>query len=134
MARRVKKDKEPEPGADGNGVSAFRGNGFDPEIAKKFVDRLENLNNDMAAEKGEFMARCKVIHADYKEVLTEAKNAGIPKKPLKSLVKQRKLERDIEDIRTDLEGDDQDSFDQLVLALGKFAETDLGAAAMKDAA
>lgn len=134
MARRVKKDKEPEPGEGGNGVAAFRGNGFDPAIAKGFVDRIENLHSDLAAEKGEFMQKCKVIHADIKEVLTEAKNAGIPKKPLKSLVKQRKLERDIEDIRTDLEGDDQDSFDQLCLALGKFAETGLGAAALDAAA
>jgi uncharacterized protein (UPF0335 family) len=134
MARRVKKDKEPEPGEGGSGVAAFRGNGFDPDIAKGFVDRIENLHGDLASEKGEFMARCKVIQADIKEVLTEAKNAGIPKKPLKSLVKQRKLERDIENIRTDLEGDDQDSFDQLVMALGKFAETELGAAAVQQAA
>lgn len=130
MAKRVKKDKEPEPGEGGSGVAAFRGNGFDPAIVNSFVTRIENLYSDIATEKSEFMSRCKVIHGDVKEVLTEAKNAGIPKKSLKSLIKQRDLQNKIEDVRNDLEGDDQDSFDQLCLALGAFAETGLGAAAM----
>jgi len=137
MAGRVRKPKEekaPEPGAEGNGVAAFRGNGFDPAIAKGFVDRIENLYADIATEKSEFMTRCKVIHSDIKEVLTEAKNAGIPKKAMRNVIRKRKLENDIEGIRADLDGDDQDSFDQLVIALDKFADTDLGAAAMEKAA
>lgn len=134
MAKRVKKDKDPEPGSEGNGVAAFRGNGYDPQIAGNFIQRAENLYGDLARLKGEFMAQCRVIHGDVKEVLTEAKNAGIPKKAMRSALKQRKLERDIEDIRTELEGDDQDSFDQLMIALGKFGDTPLGAAAMDAAA
>lgn len=134
MAPRVKKPKDESAEDSGNGVAAFRGNGFDPAIAQKFVDRIENLNAVIATEKSEFMTRCKVVHGDIREVLTEAKNAGIPKKALKNVVKKRKLENDIEGIRADLEGDDQDSYDQLVFALGKFAETDLGAAAQKAAA
>jgi uncharacterized protein (UPF0335 family) len=132
MAKRVKKESEPED--TGNGVAAFRGNGFDPAIANSFIERCERLYSGIDTLKGEFMQQCKTVHDDVKEVLKEAKNAGIPKKAMKSVLKQRKLERDIEDIRTDLEGDDQDSFDQLVVALGKFAETDLGAAAASRAA
>lgn len=132
MAKRVKKEKEAED--TGNGVAAFRGNGFDPAIAGSFVNRIENLYSDIATEKSEFMTRCKSIHGDIKEVLTEAKNAGIPKKALRNVVKQRALLNKVEDIRNDLEGDDQDSFDQLVIALGKFADTGLGAAAVQAAA
>jgi uncharacterized protein (UPF0335 family) len=132
MAKSVKKDKPAED--TGNGVAAFRGNGFDPIIAGNFVARIENLYSDIATEKSEFMTRCKSIHGDIKEVLTEAKNAGIPKKALRNVVKQRALLNKVEDIRNDLEGDDQDSFDQLVIALGKFAETGLGAAAVAAAA
>lgn len=134
MAPRVKKSKEPEPGEGGNGVAAFRGNGYDPAIVNGFVTRIEKLYSDIATEKSEFMSRCKVIHGDVKEVLTEAKNAGIPKKSLKSLIKQRDLLGKVENIRNDLEGDDQDSFDQLCLALGAFAQTGLGAAAVERAA
>lgn len=132
MAKRAKKEKE--PGEDGAGVSAFRGNGFDPSIAHSFVSRVENLHGDLATEKSEFMTRCKVIHSDIKEVLTEAKNAGIPKKALKNVIKHRALLNKVEDVRNDLEGEDQDNFDQLLNALGNFAGTDLGAAAVERAA
>lgn len=128
---RKKKDDTTED--TGNGVAAFRGNGFDPAIVGSFVSRYENLNGDLATKKSDFMNDCKITHGDINELLNEAKGAGIPKKALKSLVKQRSLERKIEDVRNDLEGDDQDSFDQLALAMGVFAETDLGAAAMKAA-
>lgn len=130
----ARKKKDEEPGEGGQGVAAFRGNGFDPAIVGSFVSRYENLNGDLASRKSEFMNDCKVVHGDIKELLAEAKGAGIPKKALKSLVKQRALEGKIEDIRNDLEGGDQESFDQLSLAMGKFAETDLGAAAMSAAA
>lgn len=131
MAKRAKKEKE--AGEDGAGVSAFRGNGFDPAIAQGFVQRVENLHSNLATEKSEFMTRCKVIHSDIKEVMTEAKNAGIPKKALKNVVKHRALLNKAEDVRNDLEGEDQDSFDQLLHALGSFAETGLGEAALKAA-
>lgn len=132
MAPRVKKEK-PAPDT-GNGVAAFRGNGFDPAIAGPFVDRVEYLHADIGKLKSAFMLDCKSIQADIKEVMTEAKNAGIPKKALRNVVKKRKLERDIEGIREDLDGEDQDSFDQLVLAMDKYADTPLGAAAIDKAA
>lgn len=132
MAKRAKKD-DGEAG-EGHGVSAFRGNGFDPAIAQGFVDRVENLYSDLATAKSEFMNQAKLIHADVKEVLKEAKEAGIPKKSLKSVIKTRKLQRDLEDVRNDLEGDDQDSYDQLCHALGTFVETPLGGAAVSAAA
>lgn len=132
MAKRVKKEEqEPE---DGHGVSAFRGNGFDPDKVLNFVERIENLHQDLAVKKGEFMSECRLIHDDVKEVLKEAKNAGIPKKSLKAVVKKRQLTRDIDDLRDDLEGEDQDSYDQLLSALGDFRNTDLGGAAADRAA
>lgn len=134
MAPRVKKEKEPEPGEGGSGVAAFRGNGFDPAIAGPFVSRVENLNSDIGKLKSAFLLECKAIHADIKEVMTEAKNAGIPKKSLRNVVKKRKLERDIEGIREDLDGEDQDNYDQLVIAMDRYIETPLGAAAIQAAA
>jgi uncharacterized protein (UPF0335 family) len=124
MAPRVKKDDE-EAQTHGSNV---------PDGAKvlSFVERVESLNGDLGTEKGEFMARCKVIQGDIKEVYKEAKNAGINKKALKGIVKKRALEADIEDIAADLEGDDSDAYAALQLSLEKLG--DLGAAAMKAAA
>lgn len=134
MARRAKKEETPEPRAEGNGVSAFRGNGYDPAILGAFNARVENLYGDLATEKGESMARCRAIHQDIDAVLAEAKNAGIPKKEFKGVIKKRTLLAKAEAIRSDLEGDSQNTFDQIEFALGKFAETELGAAAMEKAA
>lgn len=132
MAKRAKKEKE--VGEEGAGVSAFRGNGFDPTILGEFSARIENLMADLGLEKSESMTRCKAIHQDIDEVLKEAKNAGIPKREFKAVIKKRTLLAKANALREDMEGDSQTAFDQIEFALGKFAETDLGAAAMRTAA
>jgi uncharacterized protein (UPF0335 family) len=129
MAKNVK----PVDGkTDGHGVSALRGNGYDPEAVKAFVSRIENLNGDLATEKSEFMTRCKVIHGDLKVVYDEAKDTGIPKKELKKAVKRRALLASVEKLRDDLEGEQQDNYDKILLALGDLGP--LGEAAIKAAA
>ncbi len=132
MAKRVKKEEQGPD--DGHGVSAFRGNGFDPAILGAFNARIENLMTDLGLEKSESMTRCKAIHQDIDEVLKEAKNAGIPKREFKAVIKKRTLLARAEEIRADLEGESVDAFDQIEFALGKFAETELGAAAVDRAA
>lgn len=132
MANRVKKQKAADDAGDG--VAAFRGNGFDPAILGAFNFRIENLYGDLGTEKSESMLRCKAIHSDIDEVLKEAKNAGIPKSEFKAVIKKRTLLAKAEAIREDLEGDRQNNFDQIEIALGKFAETGLGAAAVQAAA
>lgn len=134
MAPRVKKQKETEGEDTGNGVAAFRGNGYDPQILGAFNQRIESLHADLATEKGESMARCRAIHLDIDEVLKEAKNAGIPKKEFKAVIKKRTLLAKAEAIRADMEGESENTFDQIEIALGKFAETELGAAAVQKAA
>jgi len=129
MAKNVKQQN----GQDGHGVSAIRGNGYDPEAVKGFVDRIENLNGDLATMKGEFMAECKVVHGDIKSVLDEAKNAGIPKKELKQAIKRRALTLKIGELRDELEGEQVDNYDAILLALGDIADTPLGRAAASKA-
>lgn len=107
---------------DDEGGAAHGSNVPHGEQVLGFIQRVENLNLDIAKEKSAMMTACKGIHTDIKEVFKEAKAAGINKKALKGHVKRRALERDIEDIRDDLEGDDQDSFDALAIALQKIAD------------
>lgn len=110
-----------------------RRSNFDPDMVKAFVDRVESLHNDIASEKGAYMATCKGIREDISSVYDEAKEKGIPKKILKLVIEQRALGRKMEDIREELEQDDQDIFDQLMLALGDLADTPLGQAATNSA-
>lgn len=119
MAKRAKPEQP-----DGHGVSAFRGNGFDPAIMQSLTDRILNLHGDLDRIASERMAESKEVRKDMDEVYTEAKNAGIPKKAFKAKIKKILLEQKVEALREDLEGDEQDAFDQIEQALG-----DLGKAA-----
>jgi len=129
MPRRKKSETE---GEHTNGSNERQG--FDKSQVKSFVERIESLHADIATEMAEALNRCKAIHGDIKLVYDEAKDtAGIPKKALKRVVKARSLERKAAEVREELEGDDQHSFDQIRLALGDLADLPLGQAALAEA-
>ena len=109
-------------------------NGFDPDKVKSFVGRIEHLNGDMQTLKAEHMSKCKAVREDIKEVIAEAKDAGIPASALKALIKVREFERKAEAQRDNLDNEIQGDFDNLRLALGDLAETELGQAALDKAA
>lgn len=128
---RDENEKQRTKEAEGHGVAAIRGNGFDPDAVKGFVGRIQNLNGDLLKEQSAYMTACKVIRDDIKEVYDEAKDAGIPKKELKRVIELLKLEGKIEDLREGLEeGEQQDNYDKLLLALGKLSDLPLGQAAL----
>jgi len=100
------------------------------EIAS-FVTRYEAVNDQVLSEKGQFMRRCAQLNEDKKSILDEAKEKGIPKAALKAVIKARDLERKVDKAREDLEDDDAAQFDDIREALGDFADSPLGAAAVK---
>jgi uncharacterized protein (UPF0335 family) len=111
-------------------AAAEHGNGYDPERVTQLVGRIENVLRDIDSIKGSMMEQCKRKHEEIKGIYDEAKEAfGIPKRALKGVVKARGLERKLEELRDNLEDDDQEAFDQLRHALGDLADTPLGAAA-----
>jgi hypothetical protein len=59
-----------------------------------------------------------------------AGDQGISKKLLKTKVKERALDRKIDDLTADLEDDERSEYQMLSEKLGEFADTPLGAAAM----
>lgn len=117
--------------AEGNGTNT---NGYNAERVKECVERIENLERDRLSAHGSYMEEAKRIAEDKTAVYEEAKTAwNIPKKALKAVVKARATERKLEAIRGDLDGDIQDSFDAIRLALGDLNDTPLGAAAQEQA-
>lgn len=129
MARRARKDTATD-GLEPTGVSAIRGNGYDAEKTLSYIERLENLDGERVTAHMEYMSICKRIGEDKSAVLEDAKGEGFEKKSLKAKVKERALRRKAEAVREDLEGDTQNNFDLLSKALGDFADTGLGAAAL----
>lgn len=109
-------------------------NGFDPDVLKSFVDRIDNLDEEIASAKGAYMKRARELRDDKNGIFDEAKDKGIPKKELKAVLKARNFQRKAEAAREDLEGESQDTFDLIAHALGEFVDTPLGQAAAQAAA
>lgn len=98
-------------------------NGFDPDVAQGFRDRLLNLHTELDSESGR-------IRGAINEVYDEAKGAGIPKALMKAAVKKlRAVEREKSNL-DELESDYPGQFEKLMRALGQYADTPLGAAAV----
>lgn len=106
-------------------------NGFD--VAKQFVSDIERHFETLDSYRGEYMNRCRAVRDLIAQIYDRAKDAGVPKKELKAVIKTRELERKIEELRDDLE-DGAETFDQIRHALGDLADLPLGTAALDRAA
>lgn len=98
--------------------------------ATEFVDRIENLLRQLDSMKGAYMAECKGVREDIREVYSEAEDQGLPKNALRAVVKTRELERRADECRGSLEGEDQNAYDKIRHSLGDLAELPLGQAAL----
>ena len=96
------------------------------DVLLDFTHRVENLYDELASEKGEYMNRARQIRESIARVLVEAKDAGIPKKEFKTVIKARQLENRLEHLRDDLEPDEVETFDQIRHALGDLSDLPLG--------
>lgn len=115
---------EQSPRAGHNGLS---------EQGKAFVDRIENLNGDIERVKESIEEEIDTIKYDIKQVKKEAKAAGLLA-AVNSVIAARKAEKKAEQARNRLDIADRDTFDNIRLALGDLADTDLGKAALSNAA
>lgn len=107
-------------GTDGKptGAEALRGNGFDPEKTRSFVERIEELQ----AEIDDIMAKAKdeaaPLREDIGEVKKEAHESGLPRKELNAAISKRRLLKKAEAIRANLSEEQQDNLDKIEQALG----------------
>jgi len=114
-------------------VEEKKGDGYDTDLVHSLVGRIEGLFGDLLSEQGTYMARCRNIRESIAGVYEEAKVRGVPKKELKKVIETRKLEAKIRSLYEDLETESQEAFDQIMDALGDYADTPLGQAAVTKA-
>lgn len=98
--------------------------------AGSFVDRYEELEAQVATKRSEFMLACKKIREEQKELLDDAKSQGVAKKIVKAIAEARKLEAKAKAKLDDLEDDDRTFAVDIRKALGDFADSPLGQAAV----
>jgi uncharacterized protein (UPF0335 family) len=113
--------------------AAIGDNTIKPDLVAGFTSRIETLLGNLDSRKGEYMREARGIRDEINGIYGEAKDAGIPKKEFRAVIKARGLERKLDGIREDLEGDEVETFDQIYNALGDLADTPLGKAALDKA-
>ena len=94
------------------------------------VQSIEEHHAALLSERGVYMQKCKKIRDNMAVDYEQAADKGIAKKLLKSIVKERELERRIAGLTDDMEYDEQREREMLIEKLGEFANTPLGAAAL----
>lgn len=99
------------------------------EKARPFLERVESIVGDMESDKGAYMAKCRANRERIKDIVGEAKDAGLPVKAFRGLVKYRHLERKQQKIAAGFEDINESAiYQELVDTLGE-----LGAAAARAA-
>ncbi|GGC90604.1 hypothetical protein [Chelatococcus reniformis] len=98
--------------------------------AKRFVTDIERLQTEMRSKQAEHMAWNKKQRELINGYYDRAKDSGIPKKELKTVVAIRELERKAKKKRDDLEPEQQDTVDMIRSAIGDLADLPLGQAAV----
>jgi uncharacterized protein (UPF0335 family) len=108
-------------------------NGFDKEKTQGFVGQIEGFMTVLASERGLYMNRCRAIRESIGDVYEAAKDAGLDRKALKHEIKARERDRKSVEEFENLEADQRDQVELIRDALGDFAGTPLGQAAMAGA-
>ena len=88
-----------------------------------YITRIEEIDDELDFEKGTYMATCRTLRSKRKDVFGDAKSAGIAVKPLKAVVKRRKLESKIAGLPVDFDIHETAQYSALASA---FAGTPFG--------
>jgi len=103
------------------------------ETVRNFTHAIEKDMDRLATLKGEYMQDCRQIREAIARTLVEAKDAGIPKREFKLVIRTRALENKLDAITNELEPDERESYDAIRTALGDYADLPLGQAALDKA-
>lgn len=93
-------------------------NGLDPEKVKQHVGGYEECVEELETLKADYMNECKAVRERMGEVVEQAKNDGLAKRPFKHLLKRRALERKLEKHESKAEAEIVEIADLIEHALG----------------
>lgn len=105
-------------------------NGFDKAKTERFVKEIERHFETLATYAGEHRQRCKTVREDISSVYDLAKDAGVPKRELRAVIKERALLKQIDGLREALDDEQAETFDQIKFALGMLSDLPLGEATL----
>lgn len=82
-------------------------NGPNPEEVFACIHEVEKIDDELASEKGAYMARCKAIRDRRKATIEEYRDRGLPKKDILDALAIRKLGAKIADLKADRETEEE---------------------------
>ncbi len=99
-----------------------------------FITRHENEQSEIDKIMEEAKKKCQPHRENQKTIKDEAADAGFRKQPFNGVLKERKLIRKANEIRSKMADDQTDDYDQMKHALGMQMELPLGGSKPKAAA
>jgi hypothetical protein len=107
-------------------------NGYDAKRLKAVISDMEGYDRELESFKAGYMAAAKGIREKKKARLESARDAdNIPTAEVKVILKTREYERKVKRLEDGLDEDGAARLEGLYAALGEFASTDLGRAAVE---
>jgi len=99
-----------------------------------YLKEIDKADDDLVALKVEHMRACKGPRGRIRNVMKEARESGANMEALRTLIAAHRADRKIDQRIAELEADDRAEYESLQEALGAFADSPLGQAALKAAA
>ena len=110
-----------------------QGNGFDGQAITGYLNRIDEADDELESLRGDYMNQCKGPRGTIKLVKQEARDAGLNMNAFNEVLTLHREARAAEKRKGELEPEDIDDLEAMQEALGPFAETELGAAAIAKA-
>lgn len=121
------KGKKKAAAKKGSGIGDNSNLKVDRKALKGYIERLDNVHEEKRSTNAGFMS-------DIKELYQEAANAlGVPRKLVRELYAEHEYERKKQEHDKEREAGESMQMDKLRLALGSYANSPLGKAAVERA-
>jgi hypothetical protein len=105
----------------------------DGELIERYLGEIDKADDELIALKVEHMSACKGPRGNIRALMKEARETLPSIEAFRTIVAAHRSERKIEQRIAELEADDLQEFERMQEALGAFADTPLGDAALKKA-
>jgi len=98
-----------------------------------YLKEIDRYDDELLSLRGSYMEECKAPRERIKEVITSAKDAGINPVAFRNALKAHRDERAQEKRIAALDMADRADYETIMEALGAYADTELGQAAIDSA-
>lgn len=100
-------------------------------IIEDLLKKISKQHDELDTLRGEYMAECKGPRGRIRDLMGTAKENDLDMPAFRELVREHLDERKKQRRLAELEGDTRAALDDMIAALGPFADTELGAAAVR---